>query len=152
MSDSICVGYKANPGFTKEAKSPDGTPYKAFVSSDGILEVHQVTPRELRIEQHSADGSVAVNVVTAETAKDSMSKDLLAYMNRTPLFKCACDKGSDGTEWWCDIDCGFQRWHGVKPRRDVATALKNCGFNTQSIRAILRHCAKFEHEYLGRCG
>lgn len=144
---------RENPGFTEEATAPDGTKYKAKVRDDGVFEVYRVTPSEVRTTTRNSDGSITTKVESAATAPaKSFAADVCAYMDRTPIFKCACDKDSDGLEWWCDMPTGFTRWNVVKPRRYVAKVLRNCGFATAQTRKILRHCSKFEHEFLGRCG
>lgn len=43
-------------------------------------------------------------------------------------------------DWSVDVDCGFQRWYGHKSTRQVCAALRKCGFDTPTIRRLMRKC------------
>ena len=116
--------------------------YTAVLGDDGLLTVRN-GPRTLRETRFNADGSVDVTLKTQENAEGT-DKKLLAAMDRMPVF-VACWAGN--RQWNVDIDCGMQRFNGVKPHGQLVKALKNCGFGKAQIDLMLKLCKKTKWDY-----
>ena len=113
--------------------------YRAVVGDDGLLIVCNGPP-VLRITHFLKNGRTAVETVTQETATSESDKKLLAAKAGAPVFM-ACWAG--GRDWNVDIDCGMQRFNGVKDISELIKALKNCGFSRAAqIDAMLKLCKK----------
>lgn len=106
--------------------------YIATVSDDGLITVRN-GPKVLRETKFLPDGSVDVTLKTAENSTGADRK-LLQAMDRMPVFT-ACWAGD--RQWNVDIDCGFQRFNGVKPHGQLVKALKNCDFDQEQIKEIV---------------
>ena len=113
--------------------------YMAVVSDDGLITVRN-GPKVLRETKFTADGGVDVTLKTVENSTGADRK-LLEALERMPVFM-ACRAGD--RQWNVDIDCGFQRFNGVKPQGQLVKALKNCGFEQGQIKEILAICKKAE--------
>lgn len=80
-----------------------------------------------------------------ETHPDAATVKLLDAVNAKPLFAA---NWAGGTSWNIDLDCGVQRWRGVKPVGQVRTALKRCGFSVPQVKAVIAAAKRQEHEYV----
>jgi len=110
--------------------------YRAVISDDGLLTVRNGPP-VLRETTFLPDGGVDVKFLTQEDAPTKGVRDLLAYKARSPVF-VACWAGN--RQWNVDIDCGMQRFNGVKSNGELVKALKNCGFSKTQIDSMLKEC------------
>lgn len=123
--------------------------HKATISDEGLLVVWQLAPREVRITSSTPDGGIGVSIVDEKTAGDHSTKRLLQAMSKMPAFAAGY---SGESEWNVDLDCGFQRWRGVKPTRDLSKALTNCGFSPEIKKKIMAECQKHKVDYVPRYG
>jgi len=65
------------------------------------------------------------------------------FHGATPSTFDASYLGDD--EWQVDLDCGAQRRCGTKTTREVRRALRNCGFDANTINALVsKYQAKWE--------
>lgn len=112
--------------------------YRATVSEDGLLTVTNGPP-VLHIVHFAPGGIASEQYVTRETATTQADRDLLAAKAGAPVF-VACRAG--GEDWNVDIDCGMQRFNGVKPSKELRKALKNCGFSKAQVDTMLKICKK----------
>jgi hypothetical protein len=119
--------------------------YRATVT-DGLLVVHRLQPVEL--VETTFDGGKVTQRTVGPDAADSIGK-LAAEMSRWPVFAATADEDDRGW-FYCDIDAGFQRWIGSKPRADVREALVNCGFEPGDIKAMLKACTDEPWSYCPR--
>jgi len=120
--------------------------HKAVVSNDGVLKVWQLAPKELRITRSTPDGGLDFTIVNSENA-DPSDKRMLEAMNRAPLFAAGY---AGNSEWNLDLDCGFQRWRGVKTSKQLSEALSNCGFDPETKKQITSACRKHKVDYVPR--
>jgi hypothetical protein len=111
----------------------------------GTLTVWQLAERQLHITEFRDGVKVKDGI---ETDPDPATARLLEAANRQPLF--VANFAGDGS-FNVDIDCGFQRWNGVKGERDVRTALRRCGFAANQVKAVVAATKVEEHAYVGRC-
>jgi len=117
--------------------------HKATIDDEGLLRVDQLTPRQLRVEQHSAEG-VMVDILDAKTATGPEWR-MLRAMSRHPIFAAGyCGE----SEWTADIDCGMQRWRGSKTSKEMSKALSNCGFDTKTKKEIMAECRKHKCDHV----
>lgn len=121
--------------------------HKAIISGDGLLRVDQLAPHELRVTQSTPDG-IKVDILDKNTATGPELR-MLRAMEGMPTF--AAGYAGDG-EWNADINCGFQRWRGVKPTKDLSKALSNCGFDAKTKKKIMAECKKHKVDYVPRYG
>jgi hypothetical protein len=112
--------------------------YRAVVNDDGLLTVRNGPP-VLQKTKFFPDGGVDVQFVTQENAVEDSDKKFLAAKAGAPVF-LACHAG--GQDWNVDIDCGMQRFNGIKSGKELRIALKNCGFGKAQIDLILKLCKK----------
>ena len=112
--------------------------YRATVRDDGLLTVTNGPP-VLHVVHFAPDGIASEKFVTRETATTQADRDLLAAKAGAPVF-LACR--AEGKDWNVDIDCGMQRFNGVKSISQLRTALKNCGFSKAQIDGMLKLCRK----------
>lgn len=79
-------------------------------------------------------------VVRTTVEKGQVTKEVLSYASvfggANPSTFDAEYEGDD--KWDVDLDCGAQRWRGIKTTAEVRKALKNCGFNPFTIRALMK--------------
>ena len=127
-------------------KEFESSKYHAIVGDNGTLTVRN-GPRVLRETTISKNGRLRVKKITQKTAPDESTRQLLANMNRMPVF-CACWGG--GHKWHVDIDCGFQRFNGVKANSEVLKALENCMFDQEQIDEIVALCKETKHKHCPR--
>ena len=106
--------------------------YVATVSDDGLITVRN-GPKVLRETRFTPDGSVDVTLKTAENSTGADLK-LLQAMDRMPVFQATW---AGNRQWNVDIDCGFQRFNGVKPHGQLVKALENCDFDDEQIKEIV---------------
>jgi hypothetical protein len=123
--------------------------HKSVVRDDGLLKVFSIAPRRFTIQHYLPDGGVTMEWVTAENAVTDSDKRLLMNMNRMPLFAATY---AGGSEWHLDLDCGAQRWIGVKKTGAVSSALSKCGFDLETTKKILAECRKHKWDFVPRQG
>jgi hypothetical protein len=123
--------------------------HKSVVRDDGLLKVFAIAPRRLTIQHYLPDGGVTMEWITAENAVTDSDKRLLMNMNRMPLFAATY---AGGDTWHIDLDCGAQRWIGMKTTRQFCGALSKCGFDTKTKRKILAECRKLIWGFVPRQG
>lgn len=103
---------------------------------DGLLAVYSRDPAVL-VETRIEGGNVSQRSVGPDS-DDALGR-LAAEMSKWPVFAATADKDEKG--WFhCDIDAGFQRWIGMKRRREVREALGRCGFEPDDIKTMLAAC------------
>ena len=112
--------------------------HKATISSDGLLKVMLITPRQLRVTQSMPNGGVMVTIIDKGNAT-GLDKKLLAAKDNSPTFVAGY---SGESEWTVDIDCGAQRWRGVKTSKEMSAALTQCGFDEPTKKLIFAECHK----------
>jgi hypothetical protein len=122
--------------------------HKAIISNEGLLKVVQLAPHQLRITRYS-DKGVQVDIVDKNSNVDGATRSLLGAMSETPVFVAGW---AGNSEWNVDLDCGFQRWRGVKPTKSLSKALTNCGFDTSTKKQIMSECRKHKVDYVPRYG
>jgi hypothetical protein len=123
--------------------------HKATINDGGLLVVWQLSPREVRVTKSTPDGGVDVSIINEKSVKDTSTAKLLQAMSRMPTFAAGY---AGGKEWNVDLDCGFQRWRGVKPTKDLSKALTNCGFSPRVKKKIMTECHKHKVDYVPRYG
>lgn len=122
--------------------------HRAVIDDEGLLKVWPVKPRELRLTKSTPDGGLAVAFVNGQ-APDSPEKKLFEAMNRFPLYVAGY---AGSSKWHLDVDCGFQRWRGIKTSRQVSDALSKCGFDSEAKKTIMSLCRKHRVDYVPRYG
>jgi hypothetical protein len=110
----------------------------------GEFEVWPIEKRQLHVTEYR--NGVKVRDET-ETKPDAATTELLEYANSVPLF--AATFAGDGF-FNIDLDCGFQRWSGMKSESEVRTALRQCGFSLEEARAVISAAKVEEHSYVRR--
>lgn len=117
--------------------------HRAILKEGGILDVYQLARKELRVTSSNASGGVDVAILDEEHASGS-AKKMLVFANRTPTFTATY---AGNREWNLDIDCGCQRWDGVKSSRELSQALSNCGFCVEVRRKLMTFCRKHKYNH-----
>ena len=110
----------------------------------GEFEIWPIEERQLHVTEYR--NGVKVRDET-EGRPDAATTKLLEYANSVPLF--AASFAGDGF-FNIDLDCGFQRWNGMKPESEVRTALRRCGFSLREARAVISAAKVEEHSYVRR--
>ena len=111
------------------------TTHRATLQS-GLLAVHSHTGPVV-VERTFDGADWTERTVTADD--DGAAAGLAKAMASMPVFAATAAEGDPG--WYhCDIDAGFQRWHGSKPEAELRAALTNCDFADDEIEAILASC------------
>lgn len=103
--------------------------YSLVQTDEGSLSVYRRTPPRLRETRIDATG------VAVSYPDDSAARELNRYLASAPYFTADPRKAG---EWWVDVECGFQRWCGVKTSREVSRAIRLCGFDPKPIMAKAR--------------
>lgn len=103
--------------------------YRLVQTDDGRLSVYNLTPPRLRVTRIDATG------ITTFYPDDDSTRELNRHLASAPYFTAVCRKPG---EWWVDLDCGAQRWCGVKTSREVSRAIRLCGFDPKPIMAKAR--------------
>lgn len=122
--------------------------HTATIDNEGLLVVRQLGPRQLEVTKSTTDGGISVDILDQDNASGHELR-MLRAMEGMPTF-AAGYAGDDG--WNADIDCGMQRWRGVKPTKDLSKALSNCGFDAKTKKKILSECKKHKVDYVPRYG
>lgn len=123
--------------------------HRAELADDGLLRVFALAERELRQTVVNTDG-VRVDILSFETTQDPSTRKLLSAMSRMPWF--AATYSQSDKAWWCDVDCGFQRWSGMKPGSTIIRALAKAGFGIGVRRKLMSTARKFDWGYCPRQG
>jgi len=93
--------------------------YRATVTDDGVIDVWRKEKRSVRTRRMLPSGEWEAVVA------DQMAIDLAAALDRHPMCRMAF--AGDGF-YHVDLDCGFQRWIGQQPAKEVRKALKTWEF------------------------
>ena len=111
---------------------------------DGQFEVWPIEKRQLHVTEYRDGAKVRDEV---ETQPDAAMTKMLNFVNSTPLF--AANFAGENM-FNIDLDCGFQRWNGVKSEADVRKALRRCGFRPKDAKAVIAAAKVREHSWVRR--
>jgi hypothetical protein len=120
--------------------------YHAYVDDNGLLKLFRLSQRHLTVTRFEG-GVETVEIVGKDNADESTRK-LLSFLQESPV--CIAAYRKNDRAWECDIDAGFQRWHGYKSGAVISTALRNCGFDPVQIRALLAAGRRHDDVYCPR--
>jgi hypothetical protein len=109
--------------------------YRASIN-EGTLFVYNGAPK-LHITKMTPEG-VTTQVVGENNARPS-ELALLCARKGAPVFIATW---AGNRQWNVDIDCGAQRFNGVKPHGQLIKALENCHFDNEQIKEIVTLCKK----------
>jgi hypothetical protein len=87
-----------------------------------------ITPSNVRITRFTQEGEEVVE-------RRPVTEVIPGYQD--DVFWTYCHNG----EWHTDINCGAQRWRGIKTTNQIRAALRKCGFTAKEIREIMQ-CGK----------
>lgn len=121
---------------------------KFIVSVDdgGVITARSLAEPVLRQTRSTPDGGIVVTDITLENAGVDDRALLLAKKRASLFYATYAEPG-----WWnCDIDCGMQRWHGLKPTKDLSLALANCELDKEEIKSVLKKAKKHPQAYCPR--
>ena len=110
----------------------------------GTIVVYPLQTRQLHVSEYR-DGRLIRDEV--EASPDAAMSQLLTAVNSKPLFAA---NWAGGTSWNIDLDCGFQRWNGVKTQAQVRIALKRCGFSQSEIKTVINAAKREENSHVRR--
>jgi hypothetical protein len=119
-----------------------------FVSPTGFVCEYDERNDEIAVRDSTPAMLVEVHIGPEGTTVKRTPLDLhptLKALAALPLFR-ANNAGSG--KYNIDLDCGAQRWNGIKPRRDVVKALRRCGFSLDDVRKMLVRLRGHCHEYI----
>jgi hypothetical protein len=128
----------------KEFKSDK---YLAAVTHNGLLTVTNGPP--VLHKTTYKNGVESQEEVNLENVTDSVDRRLLEYRRSAPVFEATW---AGHCQWNVDLDCGFQRYNGIKTNGEVKKALKNCHFDKEQIDEIVALCKKAKWDYCPRNG
>jgi hypothetical protein len=111
----------------------------------GTLKVWQLAEGQLHVTEYQNGVKVRDGI---QANPDPATARLLEAANSQPLF--VANYAGRGF-FNLDLDCGFQRWNGVKSERDVRIALRRCGFAPNQVKTVVAATKVEEHSYVGRC-
>ena len=110
--------------------------FRLTLTDSGVLELWKDrTMRVLTVGQH-------------DPYMDAAAGELLKEMNKFPYLRAA--NGEDGMNFHLDLDCGMQRWIGMKPIPLLRKQLKVCGFQQADIRRVMKVFQATEHTWMAR--
>ncbi|RLG44167.1 MAG: hypothetical protein DRN81_05140 [Thermoproteota archaeon] len=122
--------------------------HRAELRQDGLLAVYSHEGPTV-VETTFKDGNEHTEAATARD--EGPLAELARTMARMPVFAATAADDEPG-EFWLDIDCGFQRWEGLKPEHELREALCNCGFEDDEIEAMIAGCQDAPWSYCPRQG
>jgi hypothetical protein len=100
--------------------------------ADGIIEGKEIAEKMI-VETVISSAGIQQHRMTA--------KEFLPRLAEDPDFVL----GWDGKGFMCDINAGFQRWHGWQSERDVKKALKAAGLLNHEVINIVRAAKQHTH-------
>ncbi len=98
--------------------------YRVVVRSYGF-DVYAIEPPSVQITTIE-DGQI-------KTEKRAY-RDVLGV---DPPSVFSCDWSPKEQDWLCDIDCGAQRFRGIREEHEVQQALEQCEFSEATINHLL---------------
>jgi len=126
--------------------------HRAVCTEDGLLRVWRIIERvvtETTYEKGKPLDPSSDRLHTLSSTSDPLVKDLLEGLERTPTFAATY---AGGEEFNIDAEAGFQRWQGMKTKKEVKAALKVCGFDTTQAQKLVTKAKKTVHKYCPRQG